>query len=78
MLLENVDAEEVAITADHGNAFGEYTIYGHPEGMLLPCIKQVPWVMISATDQGTYAPTGEYESDKITDIDDHLEELGYI
>lgn len=78
LLLENVDAEEMAITADHGNAFGEYTVYGHPEGMLLPCIRQVPWVTTDATDQGTYTPTGEYENDKMTNIDEHLEALGYV
>lgn len=80
LLLENVDGETVVVTADHGNAFGEYTVYGHPEGMLLPCVKQVPWVLTSATDEKTFEPTGEYvmvPSDK-TDIEDHLADLGYM
>jgi hypothetical protein len=79
VLLENVDADNVVITADHGNAFGEYSIYGHPEGMLLPSIKRVPWVETSATDDGTFTPTGEYAGggDGGTDIEDHLRDLGY-
>jgi len=80
LLLENVDAEQVVITADHGNAFGEYTIYGHPEGMLLPCVKQVPWVVTSASDTNSFEPTGEYDSNEAerTDIEDHLKDLGYV
>jgi len=30
-LVQNFDAEDVMITADHGQAFGEAGIYGHPE-----------------------------------------------
>jgi hypothetical protein len=80
LLLENVDAEDVVITADHGNAFGESTIYGHPEGFLLPCIKKVPWVKTSASDEETFEPTGKYEGNQTgkTDIEDHLEDLGYL
>ncbi|WP_200895636.1 hypothetical protein [Halorubrum saccharovorum] len=79
LLLDNVDAETVVVTADHGNAFGEYSIYGHPEGMLLPCVRKVPWVVTSAVDEGSFEPTGEYtkDADKITDIEDHLADLGY-
>lgn len=79
LLLENVDAETVVITADHGNAFGEYAIHGHPEGMLLPCVKKVPWVTTTATDEETFTPTGEYydEHAETTDIEEHLRDLGY-
>ena len=78
LLLSNVDAERVVVTADHGNAFGEYSIYGHPEGMLVPCVKQVPWVTTSATDKGTFTPTGKYEGEGVDDIKDHLADLGYL
>lgn len=77
LLLENIDAETVMMTADHGNAFGEYTVYGHPEGMLLPCIKQVPWVSAEATDRGTHEPQTHATADR-TDIQTHLEDLGYL
>lgn len=79
LLLENVDAENVVVTADHGNAFGEYSVYGHPEGMLLPCVKRVPWVVSSAVDTGEFTPSGEYLDDiEKTDIEDHLHDLGYM
>jgi len=80
LLLENVDADRVVVTADHGNAFGEYTVYGHPEGFLLPCIKRVPWVETSASDRETFTPTGEFAAgdDGTTDIEEHLRDLGYM
>ncbi|ELZ04566.1 hypothetical protein [Natrialba aegyptia] len=78
VLLENADAERVIITADHGNAFGEYSVYGHPEGFLLPCVKQVPWVSTTATDEETFVPDGAYRSEESTDIEDHLQDLGYL
>ena len=79
ILLENVDKENVVVTADHGNAFGEYSIYGHPEGMLLPCVKKVPWVESSAVDSGEFTPSRKYVDDtETTDIEDHLHDLGYM
>lgn len=33
----------VAITADHGELFGEYGIYGHPEELYVPELIEVPW-----------------------------------
>jgi hypothetical protein len=79
LLLENVDAENVVVTADHGNAFGECSIYGHPEGVLLPCIKKVPWVNSSAKDAGGFSSSGDYLDDsQRTDIEDHLQDLGYM
>ncbi|WP_049986258.1 hypothetical protein [Halobellus rufus] len=80
LLLENVDAENALVTADHGNAFGEYSIYGHPEGMLLPCVKKIPWVESDATNRETYESTTDHSHNGTnkTDIEDHLEDLGYL
>lgn len=79
LLLENVNAEKVVVTADHGNAFGEYSIYGHPEGMPLPTVKKVPWMETSAVDSGEFTPSGEYfDNIEKTDIEDHLHDLGYM
>lgn len=80
VLLENVDAENVVVTADHGNAFGEYSIHGHPEGMLLPCVKKVPWVEAEAVNRNTFEPSMRNESNEAntTEIEDHLEDLGYM
>ena len=77
LLLQNVDADNVIITADHGNAFGEYTIHGHPEGMLLPCIKEVPWVESEASDDRTRDPETHSDTGQ-TDIQEHLADLGYM
>jgi hypothetical protein len=80
LLLSNVDAENVVVTADHGNAFGEYSVYGHPEGMLIPCVKKVPWMEVSASDKKTLVRNnelGETQNNK-TDVKDHLEDLGYL
>jgi arylsulfatase A-like enzyme len=78
-LLDNVDAENVAITADHGEAFGEWFAYGHPEGFLHPAVKQVPWVETSAVDSGTADPDLEAETTgESIAVEDHLRDLGYM
>jgi hypothetical protein len=77
VLLENFDAERVIMTADHGQLIGELGITGHPGGVPLPQVKRVPWVELSASDEGTYTPRAEYSED--TDgIEDRLRNLGYI
>lgn len=79
-LLRNLDAEKVAITADHGELFGELGVYGHPIGFLHPDLKRVPWVETSAVDTGSYEPTVEPTTDvEPSDyVEDHLENLGYL
>ncbi|WP_254769054.1 sulfatase-like hydrolase/transferase [Salinilacihabitans rarus] len=78
LLLENVDAETVAITADHGESFGEGFAYGHPEGFLHPVVKRVPWVETTAADTGSYTPEISAHEDLETDIESHLQDLGYM
>jgi hypothetical protein len=77
-LLENVDADKVIISADHGEAFGEYGILGHKIGSLHPKIRMVPWMVTTAEDTHSYTPTIE-ESSTMSDkeIDTQLEALGY-
>jgi hypothetical protein len=82
LLLENIDAETVAITSDHGNALGEFGVYGHPLYVPLRSLKEVPWVVTSATDSGTYDPTtGDDErmddSPSSETVADRLRNLGY-
>jgi hypothetical protein len=76
-LLENIDAEKVVITSDHGEAFGEWKAYGHPEGFPHPVVRKVPWVETSATDEHTREPDIEADSSVETEIEQHLEDLGY-
>lgn len=81
LLLDNVDADTVAISADHGNAIGEFGVTGHPSDVLLPSIRRVPWIEMSAKDSGEYTPDPEspdessIESD--VDVTERLEHLGY-
>jgi hypothetical protein len=80
VLLDNLDAERVVITADHGEAFGEYGILGHKLGSLHPQIRKVPWIVTSAEDNETYQPTVEEpDNSKMSreELDNQLEALGY-
>ncbi|QZA89075.1 hypothetical protein K0C01_02640 [Salinarchaeum sp. IM2453] len=59
LLLKNLDADKVVITADHGELMGELGLYGHKEGLPHPALKKVPWVETTATDQRTVEPNPE-------------------
>jgi len=54
-LLANVDGR-IAITADHGNLFGEWGLYGHPMETPVPALLAVPWTTASGTDRETRSP----------------------
>lgn len=77
LLLENLDAERVVLTADHGNAKGEWGIYGHPN-IPMDVLREVPWYVTSATDDETYTPdvTPDSTEDDIS-VEDRLQALGY-
>ncbi|MFC7135343.1 hypothetical protein ACFQJ3_19670 [Salinibaculum sp. GCM10025337] len=77
LLLENVDAERVVITSDHGNGVGEWGIYGHPIHMPFSCVRKVPWVTTTAEDRGTHMPQ-EYEAASETTTTEKLRALGYV
>jgi hypothetical protein len=83
VLLRNVNADRVVITADHGELFGEWGLYGHIGGVLHPSLKRVPWAEASASDTGEYVPElneGEFRAE--TDDDSaavgRLQDLGYL
>lgn len=80
ILLENIGAEKVIISADHGEAFGEYGVLGHKIGSLHPKIRRVPWAVTTAEDTHSYTPTiEEPESSEMSreELDQQLEALGY-
>lgn len=80
ILLDNLDADRVVITADHGEAFGEYGILGHKLGSLHPQIRKVPWIITSAEDKRTHEPTVEEPDNKKMsreELNNQLEALGY-
>lgn len=76
VLRRNIDAETVVLTADHGNLFGEFGLYGHIRYVPVPALKKVPWALTSAEDTGEYEPTLEPE-DASPDVKRRLEDLGY-
>lgn len=75
-LRQNLDAGRVLLTADHGECFGEYGFHGHPRGVRLSELVDVPLVEIGAADHQTAQPTPAV-SDAAGDVDDRLEALGY-
>lgn len=76
-LLRAVDAEKVIITSDHGNAFGEWGIYGHPYHMPFEVLRKVPYIVTSANRELNYEPNS-YNMDETTDQKEMLEALGYV
>ena len=86
-LLENLDAQEVILTADHGESFGEYGgKFGHIDGYPTPQVKKVPWITTTATDEETVIPESRYHGNidaQTSEFDDrdlksHLKDLGYF
>lgn len=75
VLLENADADTVVLTSDHGNAVGEYGIYGHPD-VPLEALRKVPWALATATDERTHEPR-EYSRESAKSVKSKLEDLGY-
>ncbi|MFB6187842.1 MAG: hypothetical protein ABEI86_13380, partial [Halobacteriaceae archaeon] len=79
LLLANVDADHVVITADHGEAFGEWGSTGHTISFPHPAVKKVPWVSTSASDGRQYDPDTVKESQRDEfDRQALLENLGYF
>jgi len=74
-VMENVEGQ-VVITADHGNALGEWGMWGHKPGMPHPKMRRVPWDVRGCTDRKTHRPTLETANSEI-DRDEQLESLGY-
>lgn len=78
LLLDSVDGR-VAVTADHGNAFGERGFYGHGDYIPLACVRRVPWWETEADDSGAYEPELEPpEEDADVEVTDRLAALGYV
>jgi hypothetical protein len=77
-LLRNIDADTVAISADHGDGFGEKWCYAHIAGDPRKQVRRVPWVETEATDHGELKPTLTPPGDVEDKTEDRLEALGYI
>jgi len=77
VLLNNLDAETVVISSDHGDAFGEWGIYGHGPGRFHPQVRYVPWAVTNASDSGEYTPQITSSPNTETSMTSQLEALGY-
>lgn len=80
LLLRNLDRTKVVISADHGEAFGEYGFYRHPPACPLPCVRRVPWATTTASDSGNYVPSapGPNDTEMSASAEDRLDQLGYL
>ncbi|MEF8782315.1 MAG: hypothetical protein V5A39_02705 [Haloarculaceae archaeon] len=83
-LVENVDGR-VAVTADHGNLFGEWGLYGHPMQTPVPALLSVPWAETAGIDRETHEPAlSPPESLPVSRVygagsdRDRLDALGYL
>ncbi|SIQ73263.1 hypothetical protein SAMN05421858_0224 [Haladaptatus litoreus] len=76
VLLDNLDARRVVLTADHGNGFGEWYIYGHPDRVPIRVLREVPWVITTANDSGSHDPESWMEKTE-TSVAERLSALGY-
>jgi hypothetical protein len=83
-LVANLDGR-VAVTADHGNLFGEWGLYGHPMHTPVPSLLAVPWVEMTAADGRTVdpelAPPESLPVSRVYDAESdesRLEALGYL
>lgn len=82
VLLSNIDAPRVVISADHGQALGEKGAWGHHWGSTLDCLRTVPWCETSASDSGEYDPeyrlgVAESPEDEELTAEEQLRYLGY-
>lgn len=81
LLLENIDGKAV-ISADHGNALGEWGQWGHRPAIPHPGMRRVPWDVRECIDEETYEPDNESIDSSQNDVDgtvsSRLQELGYL
>ena len=78
-ILRNVTGT-VVVTSDHGNAIGEWGIFGHPANVPVPAVKRVPWAVATGHGRDEYVTS---DDDEIAtglgeqDLNEHLRALGY-
>lgn len=79
LLRRNIDADRLIVSSDHGQAFGEWGIYGHPCRVPISALRTVPWEITRAQDDQTYSPADirDRESTVETPVDEKLRALGY-
>jgi len=77
-LLNSIDADKVVITADHGEAFGEFGTYGHPIFSWVPQVKKVPRVETRAKNANHRSHNMPRKNDNPANPTELLNRLGYL
>lgn len=77
-LLRNIDADTVAITADHGDGFGKNWCYAHIAGDPRKQVRRVPWIKTEATDHDELESKLTPPESTEDSTEDQLEALGYL
>jgi hypothetical protein len=78
LLRQQLSTDGLVLTADHGNALGEWGVYGHPEGIQIPAIREVPWVPVETDGPGSYEPSPLETAERSAPArDEQLAALGY-
>jgi len=76
-LLDVLDGKTV-VTSDHGNAFGEWGVYGHTPGAFLDEVVHVPWLEVPFDSRRTIRKAeSDVSEEDLQDVSDRLEDLGY-
>jgi len=75
-LVAETDIETVAIMGDHGEALGEYGIYGH--SIDHPDVRTVPWAVVDDVAPYPEHEQGEDHSTPDAGVEARLAELGYL
>jgi hypothetical protein len=77
-LLSAVDAPKAVISADHGDAFGEFSFYSHPFCAPIPSIRKVPWAEFERPGEDDYEPRFDRSlTTKKRGAETLLRDLGY-
>jgi hypothetical protein len=74
-LRRNVAGPRLAVTSDHGNAIGEFGIYGHGD-YPIPALRRVPWCTAPASDEHTLDPDVTRQRTDV-EVEEQLRNLGY-
>lgn len=73
-LVAETSVKTVVVIGDHGEALGEYGIYGHPD-INHPHIRTVPWGIIEGVRR---VPGKDAVGMTDTSVEERLEDLGYL
>ena len=74
-LRQNVFGPRMVVTADHGNALGEWGIYGHGD-YPIPSLRRVPWCTVPSEDNHTIDPNVDRSYAEV-EVEEQLRNLGY-